>query len=58
MKEKMMEWTVQACHNPNKGWIIDGQGNKVTNLISIKMCRMIVDKHNREIGYLKATAGK
>lgn len=53
-----MLWSVRTCANPAKGWILDSNGNKITNLISSKTCCQIVIAHNREVEYYLNIAQK
>jgi len=47
-------WHVQCSHNPNKAWIVDNTGEKLSALMSKRTARNMVHNHNQTIAYLKA----
>ena len=47
-------WRVLQCHNPNKAWITNDAGDKITKLIAYKTACLIVKAHNNVIDYIEA----
>jgi hypothetical protein len=50
-----LTWRILGCGNPNKAWIINDLGIKVTKLISVKTARLIVAEHNRALTCAETT---
>lgn len=47
-----MLWLVVQCGNPNKAWVCDYEGKKLSALMTLKAARAIVDDHNRTVKFL------
>lgn len=52
--EKML-WKGEPSHNPDKGWICDYNGVRITRLGGRKLYGDLIKTHNHAIEYLKST---
>ncbi len=57
-KFEQAKWRGEPSGNPEKGWIIDGRGNRITKLGMRKTLEKFIQLHNKEIEYLQATIGQ
>ena len=46
------KWNGEPCHNPEKGWIRDSRGNRLTRLGNRNAFGKIIQKHNQEVDLL------
>ena len=55
-KAKRTDFTWRACRsgNPNKAWVIDSDGRKLSALMSHKAADDLCVAHNMIVGYLEA----
>lgn len=54
MSKTDFTWRTNLCGNPNKAWICDIDGLKLTRLMSVKLAQEICYNHNMIVGYLQA----
>lgn len=45
-------WKGEPCHNPEKGWITDSRGNRITRLGNRNAYGKLIQQHNQEVELL------
>lgn len=46
-------WHIISSESPNKVWICDATGSKITKLVGVPMASRVVKAHNQIITYLE-----
>lgn len=48
------KWRGESSNNPQKGWIVNSHGNRITSLGNRTRLGKIISEHNNEIDILKS----
>ena len=49
MLHRQLAWKVENCHNPDKGWIVDGADHRISRLGNRNAFLKLVQRQNHDL---------